>query len=429
MFFYQTETVWSLQLGATRVPSFRRHQQDLHKWPSPTQSQWPSKPFQTLLPPLPILWWPFHALPNRLGAGASADGSNLGSANSPFVELTTSHRHASTSPRCVFSWSLDYARHLNRDPSYSPYADFFTTIEVPRPSLKHLIGKGGATLARIKDLPQCLISVFDCGEQMTVVNFCGDYCGLGRLVVSALCHGHFQCSLLCKKMLLCPRWAVWHAPEQGHSGRRQTPQWKDYKNGQNNNNIQENMICSIPPHFPVSQTMPNHWQVNSKGHKAQQMPSLRLSLGLCCLRLSIRVWALLSLVYCMALHVAFWFLFSWIFAYLRLTVSYLVPLLRCLLDSISWAFYRFYFFRVFFFLSTQGTFNGDRHLLSIFLILIFRIGSLSSHFGGKGLHSKFCCTCGCSLLVICNELWPPFLKYPRVWPHLLLPAPPLLSTL
>ena len=125
-------------------------------------------------------------LPSKsAGGGASAD--------SQFVDRATSHRHASTSPRCAFSWVLDYARHLHRDPSSSPYADFFfATLQVPRPSLKHVIGKGGATLAKIEDLAQCFISVQDCGEQMAVVNFCGDSTGLGRFLVSALGHGHFS---------------------------------------------------------------------------------------------------------------------------------------------------------------------------------------------------------------------------------------------
>ena len=127
------------------------------------------------------------------GGGASADGPNFESADSPSVDRATSHRHASTSPRCAFTWVLDYARHLHRDPSSSPYADhFFTTLQVPRPSLKHVIGKGGATLARIEDLAQSFISVHDCGERMAMVNFCGDYSGLGRFLVSALGHGHFS---------------------------------------------------------------------------------------------------------------------------------------------------------------------------------------------------------------------------------------------
>ena len=118
------------------------------------------------------------------GGGASADSH---------FSRATSHCHASTSPRCAFSWVLDYARHLHRDPSSSPYADFFfATLQVPRPSLKHVIGKGGATLAKIEDLAQCFISVQDCGEQMAVVNFCGDSSGLGRFLVSALGHGHFS---------------------------------------------------------------------------------------------------------------------------------------------------------------------------------------------------------------------------------------------
>ena len=127
------------------------------------------------------------------GVGASADGPNLGSADSPSVERATSHCHASTSPRCAFSWVLDYARRLHRDPSSSPYADFFfTTIQVPRPFLKHVIGKGGGTLAKIEDLAQCLISIQDCGEQLAIVNFCGDSSGLGRFLVSALVHGHYS---------------------------------------------------------------------------------------------------------------------------------------------------------------------------------------------------------------------------------------------
>ena len=126
------------------------------------------------------------------GGGASADGSNLESADSPSVERATSHCHASTSPRCAFSWVLDYARLLSRDPSSSPSADFFTTLQVPRPSLKHVIGKGGATLARIENFAQCLISIQDCGEQLAMVNFCGDSSGLGRFLVSALVHGHYS---------------------------------------------------------------------------------------------------------------------------------------------------------------------------------------------------------------------------------------------
>ena len=126
------------------------------------------------------------------GVGASADGPNLGSADSQSVERATSHRHASTSPRCAFSWVLDYARCLHRDPSSSPHADFFTLIQVPRPSLKHVIGKGGATLSRIEDLAQCIISIQDCGEHMAMVNFCGDSSGLGRFLVSALVHGHYS---------------------------------------------------------------------------------------------------------------------------------------------------------------------------------------------------------------------------------------------
>ena len=105
---------------------------------------------------------------------------------------STSHFHASTSPRCAFAWILDYARRLHRDPSSTPYADFFTTLQVPRPSLKHVIGKGVRTLAKIEDLAQCMITIFDCGEQMAVVNFCGDSTGLGRFLVSALGHGHFS---------------------------------------------------------------------------------------------------------------------------------------------------------------------------------------------------------------------------------------------
>ena len=125
------------------------------------------------------------------GVGAS-DGPNLGSADSPSEERATSHRHASTSPRCAFSWVLDYARSLHRDPSSSPYSDFFTLIQVPRPSLKHVIGKGGATLARIETLAQCLISIQDCGDQLAMVNFCGDSSGLGRFLVSAMVHGHYS---------------------------------------------------------------------------------------------------------------------------------------------------------------------------------------------------------------------------------------------
>ena len=141
------------------------------------------------------------ALPSPSGASSSSlvavsrPSKSAGggpSADSHFSRAT-SHRHASTSPRCAFSWVLDYARHLHRDPSSSPYADFFfATLQVPRPSLKHVIGKGGATLAKIEDLAQCFISVQDCGEQMAVVNFCGDSSGLGRFLVSALGHGHFS---------------------------------------------------------------------------------------------------------------------------------------------------------------------------------------------------------------------------------------------
>ena len=132
-------------------------------------------------------------LSKSAGGGASADGPNLESADSPSVDRATSHCHASTSPRCAFSWVLEYARLLHRDPSSSPYADFFfTTLQVPRPSLKHIIGKGGATLARIEDLAHCLISIRDCGEQMAMVTFCGDSSGLGRFLVSALGHGHYS---------------------------------------------------------------------------------------------------------------------------------------------------------------------------------------------------------------------------------------------
>ena len=45
---------------------------------------------------------------------------------------------------------------------------------------------------KIEDLAQCFISVQDCGEQMAVVNFCGDSSGLGRFLVSALGHGHYS---------------------------------------------------------------------------------------------------------------------------------------------------------------------------------------------------------------------------------------------
>ena len=62
-------------------------------------------------------------------------------------------------------------------------------------------------------------------------------------------------------------------------------------------------------------------------------------------------------------------------------------------------------FIFFSFLSTQGTFDGDGHLLSVFDISLpfFFFGSLTSPFGGKGLPSTFCCTCGCSLFVTCTE--------------------------
>ena len=144
-------------------------------------------------------------LSKSAGGGASADGPNLESADSPSVDRATSHCHASTSPRCAFSWVLEYARHLHRDPSSSPYADhFFTTLQVPRPSLKHVIGKGGATLAKIEDLAQCFISVQDCGEQMAVVNFCGDSSGLGRFLVSALGHGHYSVLSTLQRNGICP---------------------------------------------------------------------------------------------------------------------------------------------------------------------------------------------------------------------------------
>ena len=144
---------------------------------------------------------PLDALPSPSGASSSSfvavsrpsKSAGGGASTDSQFSPATSHRHASTSPRCAFSWVLDYARHLHRDPSSSPYADFFfTTLQVPRPSLKHVIGKGGATLAKIEDLAQCFISVQDCGEQMAVVNFCGDSSGLGRFLVSALGHGHFS---------------------------------------------------------------------------------------------------------------------------------------------------------------------------------------------------------------------------------------------
>ena len=63
---------------------------------------------------------------------------------------------------------------------------------MPRPSLKHVTGKGGATLSRIEDLAQYIISIQDCGEHMAMVNFCGDYSGLGRFLVSTLVHGHYS---------------------------------------------------------------------------------------------------------------------------------------------------------------------------------------------------------------------------------------------
>ena len=66
------------------------------------------------------------------GVGASTDGHNLEFVDPPSVERATSHRHASTSPRCAFSCVQDYAHRLNRDPSSSPYVDFFfTTLQVP----------------------------------------------------------------------------------------------------------------------------------------------------------------------------------------------------------------------------------------------------------------------------------------------------------
>ena len=52
-----------------------------------------------------------------------------------------------------------------------PFYDVFTLTQVPRPSLKHIIEKGGGTLARIEDLAQCLISIHYCGEQIAMVQF------------------------------------------------------------------------------------------------------------------------------------------------------------------------------------------------------------------------------------------------------------------
>lgn len=105
---------------------------------------------------------------------------------------STSHYDASTSPMCAFSWIVDYAHRLRRDPSSTPYAAFSAPLPLPRSSLKHVIGKGGRTLAKIEDLAQCMISVLDCGANMAHLHFLGDSSGLGRFLASALSHGHYS---------------------------------------------------------------------------------------------------------------------------------------------------------------------------------------------------------------------------------------------
>ena len=64
-----------------------------------------------------------------------------------------------------------------------------------------------------------------------------------------------------------------------------------------------------------------------------------------------------------------------------------------------WLYMDFIFFS---FLSTQETFAGDGHLFSVFVISLPFLVALHRHQVEKGYTQTFRCTCGCSLLVICN---------------------------
>ena len=124
------------------------------------------------------------------GVGPSANGSTLGSADSPPLERATSHRHASSSPRCAFAW-------LNGLPAIAKGEGLYSTpltLLVSRSTLKHIVGKGGRMLARLEDYTGSLISISDSplGTGSGTVKIWGGQCEFARVLILAISFGFYS---------------------------------------------------------------------------------------------------------------------------------------------------------------------------------------------------------------------------------------------
>ena len=119
------------------------------------------------------------------GVGASADGSTLGSADSPPLERASSHRHASSSPRCAFAWLNDLPTIAKGQGLYSTSLTLF----VSRSSLKHIVGKGGRMLARLEDYTGSLISILDSPSGSGTVQIWGGESEFARVLILAISFG------------------------------------------------------------------------------------------------------------------------------------------------------------------------------------------------------------------------------------------------
>ena len=74
-------------------------------------------------------------------------------------------------------------------------------------------------------------------------------------------HGHWN---YCAPTEWCGTPKIWAKERDANN-----PQWKDYKIGRIDNRIYRKMLIHHSTMFSPSQTIPNRWQVNPKGHKAQ----------------------------------------------------------------------------------------------------------------------------------------------------------------
>ena len=76
-------------------------------------------------------------------------------------------------------------------------------LKVPHSSLKHVVGKCGHMVARIKDNNESFISISDCDANVGVIPFWTGYCEYARVVILAVSFGFCppSCPLVIARLL------------------------------------------------------------------------------------------------------------------------------------------------------------------------------------------------------------------------------------